>query len=57
LVYNRLISIIIDSSEVVKDVIVKSLTVNGVEIMRRNYKPDDDQQLIPGNITVQVATS
>jgi hypothetical protein len=38
-------------------VIVKSLTVNGVEIMRRNYKPDDDQQLIPGNITVQVATS
>lgn len=57
LVYNRLLAVIIDSSESVKDVIVKSLTVNGAEILRRNYKPTEEQQLIPGNITVTVASS
>lgn len=57
LVYNRLISLIIDSSDLVKDVMVKSISVNGVEIMRRNYQPAEEEQLIPGNITVSVATS
>ena len=57
LVYNRLLSVIIDSSESIKDVIVKGLAVNGIEILRRNYKPTDEQQLIPGNVTISVATS
>lgn len=57
LVYNRLISIVIDSSEMTKDVIVKKLSVNGVEIMRRNYQPPEDEQLVPGNITVGLATN
>jgi uncharacterized phage protein gp47/JayE len=57
LVYNRLISIILDASELVKDVIVRNLSVNGVEIMRRNYQPADDEQIVPGNITVGLAVS
>lgn len=57
LVYNRFISVIIDSSDVVKDVIIKSLVLNGTEIMRRNYQTSNDEQIVPGAITVKVATS
>jgi uncharacterized phage protein gp47/JayE len=57
LIYNRLIQIILDSSEIVRDVVVKSFEVNGTEVLRRNYQPADDEQLIIGDIIVTIASS
>lgn len=57
IVYNRLIQIILDSSELVKDVIIKTYSINGTEIVRRNYTPAEDQQIVPGNIVVNIASS
>lgn len=55
LVYNRMIQTILDSSELIQDVQVTSFAPNGVETLRRNYTPKEDQQIIPGRITVAVA--
>lgn len=57
IVYNTLIKTILDSSDLIKDVIIRRYTVNGVEILRRNYQPADNEQIVPGNITAQVAVS
>lgn len=56
-VYNKIIQSIFDSSELVKDVIIKKFSVNGIEVLRRNYQPESNQQLFPGNIIVEVASS
>jgi len=56
-VYNRLISIIIDSSPTVKDVIVKSYSINGAQLLRRNYKPAYDEQIVAGDISIGIATA
>jgi len=55
LVYNRLIQAVLDSSEIVRDVIVDSYMVGGEEISRRNYQPPADVLLIPGTVLVNVA--
>lgn len=55
LVYNKLVQSILDAVEFVNDVSFTSLKVNGSEILRRNYTPEEDQQLIPGNINVLYA--
>jgi len=57
LVYNRLISTILESTSIIKDVIVKRFSINGSELTRRNYKPAYDEQIIPGDIVVGVALS
>ena len=54
LVYNQLIQIILDSSDIVRDVNVKSMSINNREIMRRNYRPADNEQVVLGDIKVQV---
>ena len=56
-VYNKMIAIILDSSDIIKDVIVKSYSVNGQEILRRNYQPAVDEQVIPGEIQATAATA
>ena len=56
-VYNQLIQAILESSDVVKDVSIQTLRASGTEILRRNYNPEDDQQIVPGDIEVTVATS
>jgi len=40
----------IDSSEFVRDVVVTSFKIDGVESLRRNVQINGDQQLIPGAI-------
>lgn len=57
IVYNRLISIILDSSNLIKDVVIKTYSVNGKELIRRNYKPAYDEQITPGNINIGIATA
>lgn len=55
LVYNRLVQIILDSSDLVKDVVVTRFAIAGAEASRRNYQPDADQQLIPGSVIANIA--
>jgi uncharacterized phage protein gp47/JayE len=50
LIYNQLIQNMMDSADVVTDVIITSFTVNGSETLRRNVTCDPDQQLVPGTI-------
>lgn len=57
LVYNKLLQMILDSSELIRDVIIESYTINGSEVMRRNYQPADDEQLVIGDIIVTLASS
>lgn len=57
IVYNRLIQSVFDSSELIKDVIIKKFAVNGIEVLRRNYQPESNQQLIPSSIIVEAASS
>lgn len=56
-VYNRFVQLVLDSSEAVKDLVVVSFTVAGAEASRRNYQPESDHHLVPGNITVGIATA
>lgn len=57
LIYNRLISLIIDSSEVIKDVIIKGYAVNGIETIRGNYQSLSTEQLVPGSIQITAAAA
>lgn len=55
MVYNRLVSEILDSSEEVVDVSFTGLGVNGSEILRKNYSPKEDEHIVPGTVTVQIS--
>lgn len=57
IIFNRLIQIILDSSELVRDVVIQSFQIGGAEVLRRNYQPADDEQLIVGDIIVTIASS
>lgn len=59
LVYNKLIQQILDSSEFIRDLMVKSFKVDGKEIIRKNYQPAIDEQLYvkTGDIIITVASS
>lgn len=52
LVYNQLIQNMMDSADLVTDVMIQSFIVNGAEALRRNVTVAEDQQLVPGTITV-----
>ena len=54
LVYNRLIQAILDSSNLINDVQITRYAPNGVEVLRRNYTPEPNQQLVPGHIAATV---
>lgn len=53
MVYNRMTSEILSSVEQVSDVTYNKLSINGSEVLRRNYKPNADEHIVPGHITVQ----
>jgi uncharacterized phage protein gp47/JayE len=57
LIYNQLLVVINDASDLIKDVIVKRMSINGREIMRRNFKPGENEQIVLGRIGVGVAAS
>jgi len=56
-VYNQMIQSILESSDVIRDVTIETLRVDGSEILRRNYQPAEAQQMIPGDINVSVASA
>lgn len=55
LVYNQTISYIIETAEVIADVTITRLAVDGQEVLRKNYSPKDNEQLVPGLIEVKIA--
>lgn len=57
IVYNRLISTILEASNLIKDVVIKKFSVNGTELIRRNFKPSYDEQITPGDINIGIALS
>jgi len=58
LVYNQLIQYIMDSTPgAVLDIIVTNFAADGQQILRRNYTPASNTQIIPGSISVTVAVS
>lgn len=56
LVYNRLIQAIMDTSNAIRDVRITRYAPFGVETVRRNYTPKDDEQIIPGRIDISIAS-
>lgn len=56
LIYNQLIQAIMDATDVVSDVTITTLSANGVEILRKNYTPESDQQIVPGEVLVSIAS-
>lgn len=57
LIYNQLIQAILDSSDIIVDVIILSYAVDGVQVLRKNYTPESNQQLIPGSVNIGIANS
>lgn len=55
LVYNQLLQLVMDSSESVKDVTISEFSVNGKEILRRNYRPAEDEQIVVGTTNITIA--
>jgi uncharacterized phage protein gp47/JayE len=52
IVYNRMVSLIYGAATQVLDVQITSFAANGTEVLRRNYTPKYDQQIIPAGISV-----
>jgi len=55
LIYNQLIQYMMDSSETIRDVAITRFRVNGTEVLRRNYSPKEDQQIVPGEIRISTS--
>ena len=50
IIYNKLIQSIFDASAIIKDVQITKYAPNGVEAIRRNYTPQEIEQIVPGRI-------
>lgn len=54
LVYNKLIEVSLGASEVIKDVNISSMTINGSTQLNKNFQTQDNEQLTSGNIVVKI---
>jgi uncharacterized phage protein gp47/JayE len=57
LIYNQLIQAMLDSADVVTDVVVTGFRINAVEQLRRNVGAEPDEQIIPGAMNIGYQTS
>lgn len=56
LVYSQLLQYMMGSSDFIADVSIVEFKANGEDLLRRNYVPQPDEQLIPGSIVVTYST-
>lgn len=56
LVYNKLIQAVMDTSNAIRDVRISKYAPFGVETVRRNYTPKEDEQIVPGRIEITTAS-
>jgi len=54
LIYNQMISYILDAADIVADVNITSLAINGKQVLRVNYSPKDDEHIVPGSVDVAI---
>jgi len=54
LVYNRLVQIVLESSDLISDLHITTFAKNGTETLRKNYKPNEDELVVAGRIEVAV---
>lgn len=57
LIYNRLVQVALEANELIRDINISSLTINGSPQLNKNYQSQDDEQLTSGNIVVNIASS
>lgn len=55
MIYSKLIESVLNASDAIDDVSFTRLKAGGTEILRNNYKPTEDTQVVPGSIKVNVA--
>lgn len=55
LVYNKLIQAIMEVSSAIQDVQITRYAPNGVETVRRNFQPGQDEIIIPGRLEISTA--
>lgn len=55
LMYNQLIQQMMDASDTIRDVVITRFRVDGTEVLRRNYSPAEDQQVVPGEIRISTS--
>lgn len=55
IVYNKVITAIMDTAPALKDVVITEWSPNGVPSTRRNWSPKDDEMIVPGSISVNYA--
>lgn len=56
LIFTQLVQSAMDASDAVADVSITRLRMSGTEVLRRNYQPESDQQIVPGEIKVLSAS-
>jgi len=52
LVYTQLVQSILDASDAIADVNISRLQLNDVDVLRSNYQPEEDHQIIPGELRI-----
>lgn len=52
LIFNELIQAAMNATDITTDIVFNNFAINGTPVLRRNYFPAADEQLIPGQITV-----
>lgn len=57
LVYNQLVSHVLENVPEASDIVFSTLAINGSQILRTNYVPPSDTQIIPGDINISIVTS
>jgi uncharacterized phage protein gp47/JayE len=55
LVFYKLLQEVLDSSDFVRDVVVSNYAPNGIEAPRKNYRPTNEELIVPGNVSVYVS--
>lgn len=54
LVYTQMVQRILDASDLIQDVRMINYAASGEEISRANYEPSYDEQVVPGEIKIQI---
>lgn len=57
LIYAKLLESVLDSSDLIQDFSITRLRVNGTEVLRKNYRPQAYQQIVPGPVAIEVLQS
>lgn len=55
IIYSQLMQVIMNSSDLIRDASITSYAINGREMLKKNYRPEEDEQVVLGDIMVSVS--